>query len=300
MDWINVAILTAAIMGLLNIIDSHLLLRRMPGLRAYLLPIGIMFFIYTLPAFALFPLPEGVGNLPVLAAIISGLLRATCIIIMLDSLKREDVSQVAPIVYTYPIFVALIAMPLLGESLGLLEWLALIIVVSGAVMVSIKKSPSGSTILQPKLLLLLGSSFLYALADIAGKYALAFISFWNMFWVSSFTMAGAYIAFSISPQILRQLIHLENKGRTLALLVVNETMAPLAVVMAAWALQQGPVSLVSTILSSRIMFVAIYSVILSRIWPSFLDSHLSKKMLALRLTATAMIVVGIAIIQLVA
>jgi len=65
-----------------------------------------------------------------------------------------------------------------------------------------------------------------------------------------------------------------------------------------WAMERGPVSLVSTISSSRPIFVVIYALILSRVSPMFLEWRRGKVMLALRLIATAMIVSGIAIIYL--
>jgi hypothetical protein len=64
------------------------------------------------------------------------------------------------------------------------------------------------------------------------------------------------------------------------------------------ALENGPVSLVSTIVSSRPMFVLLFALVLSRLWPSFLEWNPSKGMLALRLIATALIVGGITIIHL--
>jgi len=82
------------------------------------------------------------------------------------------------------------------------------------------------------------------------------------------------------------------------LIAFNETLAPVASILLFLALQSGPVSLVSTIVSSRPIFVVIFALILSRILPRFLVWQPGKGMLALRLIATAMIVGGITIIYL--
>jgi uncharacterized membrane protein len=68
------------------------------------------------------------------------------------------------------------------------------------------------------------------------------------------------------------------------------------VVMSFRAMEMGPISLVSTIASSRPVFVVIYAIILSRTYPAFLKWQTSKRILALRLIAIAMIVGGIVII----
>jgi len=298
MNWVNTAILSAAIMGMVSIFDSHLLFKRMPGLRAFLLLVGIIHLIYGSLLFTLFPLPQGAGIWPVLAAVASGMLRTAAVVIMLDSLRREEVSRVIPVVYTYPIFVAVMAMPLLGESLNSLEWLAIVIVVVGAVMVSITQSPSGSIRWRGKLLLLFSASLLFAVADIASKYALAYISFWNMFWLSAFCMSGIFLLVSVRPQVIGQVIKMEQRNSAIALLVFNETLAPVGIVLSFWALERGPVSLVSTIIGSRPMFVLMAALILSRLSPMFLEWRYGKWILAMRLIATAMIVSGIAIIHL--
>jgi len=84
----------------------------------------------------------------------------------------------------------------------------------------------------------------------------------------------------------------------MALLAVNETLAPVGIVLLFWALERGRVSRVSTIVSSRPVFVVIFALILSRILPGFMEWQPGKGMLALRLVAIAMIFGGIAIIYL--
>ena len=299
MNWASTAILSATILGVVNVIDSHLLSKRMPTLRAFLLPVGIIHLIYGLLLFYLFPLPEGVGMWPVLVAVASGTLRVAAVVIILYNLKREEVSRVIPVVYTYPIFVAIIAVPLLGETLYYLQWLAIVIVVTGAVMVSVRQTPAGSTgWLGKPFLLLFVSSLFFAMSDIASKYALAYISFWNLFYLTVFCLSGIFLLVSMRPHILSQLCNMKQRNSAIALLAFNETLAPVGIVLLFWAMERGPVSLVSTIVGSRPIFVVIFALILSRISPMFLEWQPGKKALALRLIATAMIVGGIAIIYL--
>ncbi len=299
MSWINIAVLSAVVFGAVNIIDSHLLSKRMPGLRSYLLPVGIFHLIYGLVLFYLFPLPEGTGIGILSVAVASGIIRTAGIIIMLYTLKREEVSRVIPVVYTYPIFVAIMAVPLLGESLYYLEWMAIIIVVAGAVTISFRQSSSGSTTWPGKMLFLFfGSSLLLAMADITSKYVLASISFWNLFWVNAFCMSTMFLVVSMRPYVITQLINMKQKNIVIAIMGLNEILAPIAILLSLWAIERGPVSLVSTLTSSRPIFVIIFAFILSRAAPTFLNWQPGRGLLALRLIATAMIVSGITIIHL--
>lgn len=299
MTWLNAAILSAAILGIVNIIDSHLLSRRMPSLGAYLLPVGIIHLIFGLALITIFPLPEGIGAWPLGVAVASGILRAVAITILLYTLTREEVSRVIPVVHTYPIFVAISAVVLLGESLVYLQWLAIVIVVAGAVMVSLRQSPTGtSTWLGQSFGLLFASSLLMAGGDVAAKYALNYISFWNMYSIGAFCMSLLFFLVSIRRRVIRELRSMKGRNSAIALLAFNEMLVPFGIVLSFWAIERGPVSLVSTILSSRPIFVFIYSLILGRVFPVFLEWRPTGATLVLRITATAMIVGGIAIIHL--
>ncbi|MBA7665046.1 hypothetical protein ES703_73112 [subsurface metagenome] len=299
MNWINTALLSTAIFGVVSIFDSHLIAKRMPSFRTFMLPVGIIFLIYGLVLFYLFPLPKGTGLGILLIAIAAGIFNAASVTIMLYTLKREEVSRVIPVVHTYPIFVAIMAVPLLGESLYYLEWLAIIMVVAGAVTISLSPSPSGSTTWLGKMLFLLfGASLFLAMGDITSKYVLASISFLNLFWLTAFCMSATFLLVSMRPHILKQLINMKQRNSAIALLTFNELLALVAIVLSLWSMQRGPVSLVSTIISSRPIFVLIYSLILSRVSPMFIEWQPGRRMLALRLVAIAMIIGGLTIIHL--
>jgi drug/metabolite transporter (DMT)-like permease len=299
-NWVSIAILSAAVLGTVNIIDSHLLSRRMPSLASFLLPVGTIALIYGLVLLILFPIPEGTSQLTLLVALASGFLRSVAIVIMLYTMRREEISRIIPVVHTYPVLVAIMAIPILGESLVFLQWLAVIIVVAGAVMVSIRKGSAGKgTWLGKSFALLICSSLLMAAANIASKYALAYISPWNMFCLSAFCISLLFLPLSLRLSTFNQLRQIQHQGLVLPLLIFNETLALAGVMLALWAIKQGPVSLVAPILGTRPIFVFMSALILSRISPMFLEWHWTRATLALRFVAIAMIVAGVAIIHLV-
>jgi drug/metabolite transporter (DMT)-like permease len=227
----------------------------------------------------------------------SGITRTLSLTILLYTLKKEEVSRVIPMASTYPIFVAIIAIPFLGETLDYLGWIAVIIVVAGAAIVSTRQGPGGSTTwLGRAFFLLAGSSLLMAVANVSAKYALDYISFWNMYWITIFCMASIFILISLRPRILKELVNMKQRNSSIALIAFNEILVVAGVVMSFRAMEMGPISLVSTIASSRPVFVVIYAIILSRTYPAFLKWQTSKRILALRLIAIAMIVGGIVII----
>ncbi len=297
MDWAGMAVVSTSLMGVASVVDSHLLSKRLPSLRAFLLPVSIIHLTYSTIWFYMYPLPEGIGIMPILAMIGSGIFRTAAVLIMLHILKKEEVSRVIPIIYTSPIFVAVMAAPLLGERLHYVQWLAIVILVAGAMLITMEKHPAHSARGAGKMFLLLFvSSLLWALADIARKYGLDFMSAWNGFCISTFVMAGSFLLISLRPETIRQFRNLAQKKHVFGFILLDETVSIIGLVLQFRAMERGPVSLVATIVGSRPVFVALYSIILSFVFPGFLIRFPNKKIMVLRLVAIGMIFVGISII----
>jgi drug/metabolite transporter (DMT)-like permease len=299
--WISVAIISAAGIGLVSIIDSHLIAKKMPSTRSYLLVVSPIIFLSALIIAFIFPLSKDLSFWHMMVAVGAGLLRAASVIILLYSLRKVEVSRAVPIVSIYPIFVAIMAVPLLGETLNYQQGIAIGIVVAGVVIISAKKREGDSRKrLGVTFLLLLGASILLAMADVTSKYVLEYISFWNMYWISIFALVVMLLIISLRYSTVKELVRIENPRSVFTLVVFNEALVIASAIMLFWAMERGPVSLVSTIASTRPVFVLIYALILSRLLPGILlEKDLSKRELALRLVATTMIAGGIAIIYLV-
>ena len=297
MTWVTAAIFTAAIMGVVAILDSHLISKRMPSLRAFLVPLGLMHVGFALIILALYPLPEGVGALPLAVAFASGIIRSGGILLMLQAMRSEEVSRIIPVVHTFPIFVAILAVPLLGEALGYLEWLSILMVVAGAVLISVQRDVGGKGARIPKsFALLFGCSLLVGIASVATKYALNYISFWNMFSINAICISTVFFLFSVRSRTLKELINMRQRNQALALLTFNECLALVGILLGFWAMERGPVSLVSTILSVRPLFVFIYALALSRVFPAVLEERLSRGVAVIKIISIALIVGGVTLL----
>lgn len=293
------ALLGTTAMGVVNVIDSHLISKRTPSLKAFMLPLGAVLLINSLVLRHLFPLPEDVSTQTIAVAVASGIARSGAALIMFSALRKEEVSRVVPVVYTYPIFVAIMAMSFLGESLSWLNWLAISIVVVGAILISLRPGLPGSTKPSVKtFVLLFVASLLFATADVASKYVLIDISAWNLLWIVMLCISSILLILSLRPSTFSQWSQMKQRKPTIALFFSEGLLAFAGVALLLSAIERGPVSLVSTISGSRPAFVLVYALILSYLLPDFLKWEPGKGMLALRFIATAMIVGGISIINL--
>jgi len=299
LDWVTASLISAAILAIVNVVDSHLLAKRLPSVQSYLLILGFIVLIISIVMIILFPLPKPLDDKSLLMAILSGLLRAVSIYILFYTLQREEVSMVIPITNSYPILVAIFAMPIVGEFLDISQWAAIIIVVLGVILASFRDDSGSKITCSSRVLgLLFVSSVLWALSEVTAKSALTVISPWQMYALSHFSMSFIFILISLRPHILREFTHYKKRKSAIVIIMCNETLAVVSIVLFYWAMERGPVSLVSAIASTRPVFVFIYAFIISRFSELLLERRTSKGVLILRFIATAMIVGGISIIYL--
>jgi len=296
--WMHAALLSSAIMAVVSILDSHLVSRRLPGVRAFMLVVGGLHFIYALVLSRLIPLPADAGATAFGIALLSSVIRTGAIVILLDGLRHREVATVIPLVYTYPVFVAVIAFIVLDERLAWQQFAAIAIVVLGGVLIALNSGPSRIQMGRPRSLIIPLASLLFAVADVTGKVALARITFWNLFWIGALVMGAVFLLISARRSVLHSLVSLHERGKMLALVTLNELIAPVGMIISYWALARGPVSLVSTLLSTRPLFVFLFALVLSWWAPGFLYWSGGHRLVMVRLLATMMIVAGVAIIEL--
>lgn len=299
MAWITFAIVSAAITGINAILDSHLLSRRLPGLASYLLPLGIFHFSVGFIMLLAMPFPAGAATLPIVAAISTGFIGGIASVITLNIIRQGEVSRIIPVVNTSPLFVAIFAVPLLGEMLNARDWTGIVLTVAGAVLISVQKDGGdGRTQMQKSFLALAFCSLLSAIGSIILKYALGTLSFWNVYSANSMCLAAVFIAYSARPTTFRQIGALPQRNQVMGLTILNQALVVVAIVLSVVAIQKGPVALATTVLSSRPAFVFLYALVLSRFFPGVLNERLTKGIALLKFGAIAMIVAGVALITL--
>ncbi|MET0011835.1 EamA family transporter [Dehalococcoides mccartyi] len=300
MSWFFAALLATALLGVVNILDGHLLQKRFPSLKAFILPVGLLMVSYNLPLALVFPFAEGTPPDIILLAVTAGLLRAFSVYIMLFALKTEEVSRVIPIYYSYPIFVSLMAVPLLGESIGLLRWLAILAVVGGVILVSARKNGNGRPFrLGRTTVLLILAGLLISGSDVINKHVLEVITFWNSYWISGVCLALFLLAVSFRRSVFAELKGLAKPLLCYSLIVLDELFLFGGMLLLLWAIQHGPISLVSAISSTRPLFVLVYAFVLLRLIPGFLlEWPAGRRLRILQICGVVLTVGGIAAMNL--
>lgn len=299
MDWVSVSLLSAFLFAIVAVLDKKLLAAYMP-VKVFCFLVGLLQFLMAAIVLVIEPWSSSPSVTMWLIGMSSGLSWGLGTMLMFYGFSRLEVSRVIPIAHTYPVFVAIMASIFLGESLSAVQWVAILITVTGAGVVATSRgqqtSNTNSTLVY--LLVLLGS-VLNAIANVTYKYALDGIEFWDLFAMRSVCLGVVLLAVGYRTGIVSQVRRLASNMACVRVFVMAEiVVAPAAIVAMLGALYLGPVSLASTLISVRPLFVLAITGILSMPMLRFLDEPFTRETLPLKLLSTSMVVVGIAILTL--
>ena len=221
--WVFLALASTVISALINLLDSHLMMQRMPGWRAYVLICDLFTLPVSIIMLLIFPLPAGLGIAPILAIMGAALTSGAAVILILQAMKSEHVSRVAPLTSTSPVFVAVLAFLFLGESFNWLQVFGIAAVVTGAILISLKWDDRGGAHFHTRpVLMLLSAAVLISISNVANKYALGYMSYWNSATLLFMISAILFLAICIRPSVIREVAGLKQRRLTIGLALLNQ------------------------------------------------------------------------------
>ena len=291
--WVILALASAACFGVVSVIDKRLLDHHLPGVSVLYLWIALVFSFYAGVVLVLTGLPldaprDGLGM-----ALVSGLAVGIGLALMFAGLKLDEATRAIAITQTNPIFVALLAVFFLGETLVPAQWGAIALVVLGTMLISLRNLPDRRLLLPTRgTPLLLGSALGLGVGFFAAKYALGNLSIWSVF---ALQQLGAALVFALfaRPSVWRQMASVLRRRNTLLLMLLGEGVLPIiAILLGLAASDLGPISLVAAVLGTRPLFVFIISTVLSTARWGLMDESLTRQALGLKLASIFLIVAG--------
>jgi uncharacterized membrane protein len=297
--WIITALAAAIISSISSIFDSYLVSKKMPSLTSFLIPMGVSQIAVACILLVKFPFPHNVDVMHILGTIGGSIINAGSFLILLNSLRKGEVSRAIPVISTSPIFIALLSIPLLSATLGYWQWLAVIMTVAGAVLISLQFGHNGGkTKLQKSFFALVLAALMGAIGSIGFKYGLEQISFWNVFGISGICIGTIVLAYSLRKKNLLELKNLTQRTQKIGLVTIDQLIGITSAIVAFKAMGMGQVSLVNAILNIRPVFVFIFSLVLSRFLPNIVNEPLQRRTALIKFAAIGIMTAGIVIISL--
>ncbi len=220
---------------------------------------------------------------------------------MFYALRFFEVSRFMPVYQIFPVVVAIMAIFLLDEGLSLLQWLAILVTVAGAVLITFDPNASvARRVAWPAYLLVLGAILATAVANVSFKFAVDDMDFWNAMAVRTLCTGAVLLFPLLRPATFGEVRRTVTRPKDFSFVVMNEgLLVPGALVLMLLGLKLGPVALVSTLMATRALFVLFISGVLSLSAFRILDERFSRDTLPVKLLSSLLIVAGITVLGLV-
>ena len=301
MTWVLLSLGSTITFAFISAMDKILIARFTPNPRTFIVMVGLTQFLL---AIVILPWVEWTGytNQHIVLAVVSGLTSGGYLVLMFWVMGTQDVSRVIPVTSTYPIFVAVLAFFLLGEQVGLLAWVGIVITVAGAALMSLGPTARARDRGQGQVLafmLLIVASLGFGLSQVFSKMVADSMDVWTLFFWRALGNGAACVAFTIKPSGMRDLIDTLRRPTSVGLILFTEgALVFVALAFLLGAIYSGPVSLVSTVMATRPLFVFALGIILSIGVSNVLNEPLERKILVIKTLSIVMTVGGVVAVTL--
>lgn len=292
MEWFYFVLLSALLFGITIIVDKFFLGKVTKKPLAYTMFLGLLlssfaFLLLVLRTVSFVSPYSFIGLIP-------GLLWIISVYFYSKSTIKEEISRVSSLLFTSPIFVAILSFIFLREVLVLHQYLGIVLLISSAILISYQKI-KGKISMINSLKFIFISAFLIAVENIINKHILFGISYLSVyFWNSFGTLIGILFLLTFT-KVRREFIDLVKTFRhkkLLPIFAVSEPMAFFAYISFNFALSLGKVSLVSAIGPVQAFFVFLFTLFLSIFRPRILKEEINKSTILIKLLAILLLFVG--------
>lgn len=297
MNWFFIALSAPAVWSLSNHIDKYLLSNYVRDSRSGALIIfSALFGLFALPVI----LATGINvwELPLrdgLLVVLSGVLYLVGLIPYFYALAKDEASSVVPIFQTIPIFGFILAALFLGEVLTSWQLIGSLVVICGAVIISLDLSQPSPKIKTRVLLAMLLSSIIFALVDMLFKLVAIDIGFWlTIFWHFAGYVLFAIFVFIFVPNYRNDFLEIMKRSKVpvIGLNAFNEVLNLVARGLFGYATLLAPLALVQVTNGFQPVFVFIYGALLTLFFPKIVTERLSRKDVIQKVVCIAIIFLG--------
>lgn len=242
----------------------------------------------------------GAASIAVIMA--SGVLYMGAMLLYLRALQTEEASVVAPFFQASPLFGYGLAYLVLGETLSGRQLIGGVLIIVGALIVSLKLgsfSSAGDSRFKARLaLLMLACGFALAVSTLIFKIFAVRTEFWTTtFWL--FVGEALFGVGLLSMRAYREQFFTLLRTNTTALLSINASNELINLgggLGSRYALLFAPLSIVQAIGSTTTLFVFLFGVLLSLVSPRLGRESLSGGELAQKGVAAILVATGVALV----
>jgi uncharacterized membrane protein len=297
MSWFFIALVPPALFAVSNYLDKYLLSTyfKDQGSGALIIFSSLVGLI-AIPFILIFQ--RSVFDLTLSTEIFMAASGALYIIALLPyfaSLRDDDASVVVPLWQLIPVFGYIFGYFILGETMSLGQIGAGVLVLAGGFLLSLDFQATKFSVKWRLLLLMALASILMALNSVAFKYFALDASYWvTSFWsyVGLVAVGIGFLVFSKTSRMQFVAVFKVNSLQALGINTINEIVNVVGMFILNFALLLAPVAYIFLAGSVQPLFVLIYGVVLTLLFPKYIEENIERSVLIQKVIAITLMVAG--------
>jgi drug/metabolite transporter (DMT)-like permease len=301
MTWLPFAFSGPVLWALSTHLDKYLVERFFKGTNAAVLLVFTAFTgLVLLPAIWFFePGVVTLGTRSITLMGVSGLLYMGAMFFYLQALQSEEASVIAPFYQASPLFGYGLGYLVLDETLTPTQLAGGVLIIAGALLVSLRPAGSGGKFRARAAGLMLICALALALSSLIFKI----FAVREQFWATTFWMFVGEAVFGVAllciTSFRREFVRLlrTNMGALLTINGANELINLGGGLGNRYALVLAPLSLVQAVGSTTTLFVFLFGIILTLLYPRLGRESLSSRELLQKGVAALLVAVGVALVS---
>jgi uncharacterized membrane protein len=292
MLWLIFALLNPICWSVANIVNKIMVERVFKTPFAYFTMSLFSQVIATILIAIFFVQPVGSFEIIILT-IFSSLLSSAAFATFLFALQSDEASKVVPLSYIGNIFIIILAYIFLNEAFTAYKYIGIAMILSGAVLLSYKKS-KGKLTMSPSIFFVILSSVFFSTGTILDKIILEQIDSWSRLMWGTIATVFVIIAMMSFKKIRTDVFRVvKTAGKKVNLIIAISAMFGLTGLVSIFiALSLGPATLVTSIGATSPLMVLILTTGISIFFPHILKENIDKRNMIKKVLGTFLIILG--------
>jgi drug/metabolite transporter (DMT)-like permease len=299
MTWITVAFIAPLLWSLINHTDKYLVTKYFKGggVGALMIFVGIISAPLAAAIFFTYRNVFDISTIDMWILIATGILYNVTVLFYLYALQDNDASTIVPFWQLAPVFAYIFGGIFLREYLSSEKLLASILVIGGAVLLSLDLSQNKLKVKKKIIFMMFISAISIGLSNtLFKKAALDNYDFWIlMFWNQIGMLFFAVVCYFIKSYRHQFFLTIQrNSAKILSISIFEQIVETIAIIVNNYAILLAPAALIVLIeYSAQPFFVFIFGIVLSILFPKFIKEDLTKKNLVIKLVSIIIMSIGV-------
>lgn len=296
MSWILLSLLANVFFGLSVILDKFLNTKKIKSVYSFAVILNCVYLVFIIITTYLQRDTFKFGNGAIYSAI-AGFFWFFMWIFFWKAMQKGEATRVSAIFFSQPIYSSLIGMFFFHESLNLIKWVGILVIVLGSILSSVGGESHKSEVRSAYMFALLSAIF-SSIGNSISKYAMQDLPSLTVNCIAFYSSIPLYLFLLKNKDVRKEIIFALTNKKLLLQFGIRGLFGYMGIISFMTALSFGPISLVTAVSGTQPIFVLVFSLIISLLFPKAIHEEFGWKTLPAKLSALFLTVLGILLISL--